>query len=191
MTTATLITTVVSVIALVYIITLYNGLVTLKHQCKKTLANIDVLLKQRHDELPKLVEVCKRYMDFEQATLTQIIEARSRAVQAQESHNIGDMAKAEDAIATGLGQLFALAENYPNLKADKAFQELQSRISELEGDIADRREMYNEAVNNNNVRVKQLPDAIIAALFRFEMFEHLRFKKSELKDVSIKQLFDA
>ena len=90
MTTATLITTVVSVIALVYIITLYNGLVTLKHQCKKTLANIDVLLKQRHDELPKLVEVCKRYMDFEQATLTQIIEARSRAVQAQESHNIGE-----------------------------------------------------------------------------------------------------
>ncbi len=179
----------VVVFAVLYLVMMYNGLVNLKHNVSKHLANIDVLLKQRHDELPKLVETCRQYMTFEQDTLEKVIKARQQVANAQASHDMPALGQAETGLRANLGSLFALAENYPDLKADSAFQSLQTRISALENAIADRREVYNEAVNNNNVRIEQFPDVIIARWFNFKAFDLLQFDKGELTDVDMKSLF--
>lgn len=179
----------VFLITAVYCITLYNGLVELKHAVAKHLANIDVLLRQRHDELPKLVETCKQYMGYEQQTLQQVISARQRVATAQTSGNMKELGKAETGLRRELGHLFALAENYPELKANDTFQHLQQRISGIENAIADRRETYNEAVNNNNVRIEQFPDLILARVFDFKPFQMLEFSEAETADVDVKSLF--
>ena len=176
-------------IVAIYGIMLYNGLVALKHNVAKAWANIDVLLKQRHDELPKLVEVCKQYKQFEQETLQRVIEARSQVQTAREAQNIGALGEAEGALRMGLGRLFAVAEAYPELKANENFMQLQQRITTLENGIADRRELYNDAVNINNVRVEQFPDAVVARLFHFEIKPLLEFSTAEKSDVDLKQLF--
>ncbi len=185
----TIITLGVLVIISVYSISIYNSLVQIKHNVTKAWANIDVLLKQRHDELPKLVETCKQYMQFEQSTLTKVIEARSQVFSARETHNVPALGQAEGALRSALGSLFALAESYPDLKTNQTFQQLQTRISSLENGIADRREFYNESVNVNNVRIEQFPDAIFASLFGFKSAQLLEFTEEEKKDVDVKQLF--
>lgn len=177
------------VVAVVYGVMIYNGLVQVKHAVAKAWANIDVLLKQRHDELPKLVETCKQYKQFEQETLQRVIEARSRVQMARESQDIPALGQAEGALRLELGQLFAVAEAYPELKANENYMQLQSRITALENGIADRRELYNEAVNINNVRIEQFPDAIIADMFRFEAKPLLEFASAEKADVDMKALF--
>ncbi|HOF52445.1 MAG TPA: LemA family protein [Rhodoferax sp.] len=176
-------------VAVVYLVTLYNSLVTVKNGVSKAWANIDVLLKQRHDELPKLVDTCKQYMQHEQATLEKVIAARSQVSAAREAHNVGALGTAEGALRSGLGQLFALAENYPDLKANEQFLHLQSRISGLENAIADRREFYNESVNINNVAIEQFPGVLLARWFSFKAFELLKFAAEELQDVDIGQRF--
>lgn len=176
-------------VAALYAIMLYNGLVALKHGVAKAWANIDVLLKQRHDELPKLVEVCRQYKQFEQDTLRRVIEARSQVHAARETRDIGALGHAESALRKGLGQVFAVAEAYPELRANDNFMQLQQRITSLENGIADRRELYNDAVNINNVRVEQFPDALIARLFAFETKPLLEFSTAEKSDVDLKQLF--
>ena len=177
------------IVNLVYAVVIYNGLVSLKHSISKAWANIDVLLKQRHDELPKLVATCKQYMKYEQETLEQVMQARAAVSSAREQGNIGALGAAEGQLRLGLGNLFALAEAYPDLKANETFQHLQSRISGLENSIADRREFYNESVNNNNVRIEQFPDVMIARLFNFKTGELLEFSDEETSDVDIKSLF--
>src|SRR3970040_213203 len=159
-----------------YAVMLYNNLVQVKHNVSKAWANIDVLLKQRHDELPKLVETCKQYMQFEQETLTKVMEARSKVFTAREQQNIAALGPAEGALRATLGNLFALAEAYPDLKTNQTFQQLQTRISGLENAIADRREFYNESVNVNNVRIEQFPDTLIAGMFHFKQAPLLEFQ---------------
>lgn len=176
-------------VGVVYCVMLYNGLVQIKHNVSKAWANIDVLLKQRHDELPKLVETCKQYMQYEQATLEKVMQARAGVAAAREAHNIPALGQAEGALRAGLGGLFAVAEAYPELKANDTFQHLQQRISGLENAIADRREFYNESVNINNVRIEQFPDVMIARQFNFGAFDLLQFQDEEKQDVDIKQLF--
>ena len=154
-------------VLLIYGITLYNHLVNVKHAVAKAWANIDVLLKQRHDELPKLVEVCKQYKQFEQATLQRVIEARSQVQAARQQQDIPALGQAEGMLRMGLGNIFAVAEAYPELKANEHFMQLQTRITSLENGIADRRELYNEAVNINNVQIEVFPASIIAKLFNF------------------------
>ncbi|MCE2998868.1 MAG: LemA family protein [Betaproteobacteria bacterium] len=187
----TILSLAVVVVVLVYGITIYNALVQIKHNVSKAWANIDVLLKQRHDELPKLVETCKQYMKFEQDTLTRVIEARSKVFTARETQNIPALGQAEGGLRAALGSLFALAEAYPDLKANQTFQQLQTRISALENSIADRREFYNESVNINNVRIDQFPDLIVARLLGFKAAQLLEFSEEERKDVDFKQLFSA
>ena len=177
------------VLALVYGVVIYNGLVQLKHNLAKAWANIDVLLKQRHDELPKLVEVCRQYKQFEQDTLARVTEARARVAQAREARDVAALGAAENLLRGGLGQLFAVAEAYPELKANENFMQLQGRITALENGIADRRELYNESVNINNVRIEQFPDSIIAGMFRFEPKPLLEFASAEKADVDMKALF--
>ena len=173
----------------VYAVVIYNSLVSLKHNVARAWANIDVLLKQRHDEIPKLVEVCKQYMQYEQETLEKVIEARSAVHTARGSTDMKSLGPAESMLRMGLGNLFALAENYPDLKANDSFQHLHSRISGLENSIADRREFYNESVNNNNIRIEQFPDVVIARMFNFGAFDLLEFSDAEKSDVDMKQLF--
>lgn len=180
---------VVLAIVILYAVVLYNGLVALKHAVAKSLANIDVLLKQRHDELPKLVETCKQYMQYEQQTLERVIQARGRVFAAQQAGDVTALGSAENLLRSGLGQLFALAENYPDLKSDETFRQLQQRISGLENAIADRREVYNEAVNNNNVRIEQFPDVLIARRLGFKAFPLLEFSAAETRDVDLAALF--
>src|SRR5258706_4444774 len=137
-------------VAIAYLIMIYNNLVQVKHNVSKAWANIDVLLKQRHDELPKLVETCKQYMKFEQDTLQKVIDARSRVFSARESQDIRALGAAESGLRASVGNLFAVAEQYPDLKTNQTFQQLQGRISGLENAIADRREFSNESANIYN-----------------------------------------
>ena len=182
---------IVLAVVAIYGVMVFNSLVNIKNNVSKAWANIDVLLKQRHDELPKLIDTCKQYMQHEQGTLEKVIQARSRVSDARESHNLGALGVAEGALRSGLGGLFALAESYPDLKANEQFLNLQSRISGLENAIADRREFYNDSVNINNVGIEQFPGLIIARLFGFKAFDLLKFAAEELKDVDIGQRFNA
>jgi LemA protein len=177
------------VVAVVWAVMTYNSLVNLKHAVSKAWSNIDVLLKQRHDELPKLVETCKQYRQFEQATLQQVTEARGRVHEARIRQDIPALGQAESALRVGLGGIFATVEAYPELKTVETFQHLLARITGLENAIADRREFYNESVNVNNVRVEQFPDVVIASFFRFKTFDLLRFSDAEKKDVDVTKLF--
>ncbi|PLX90919.1 MAG: LemA family protein [Desulfuromonas sp.] len=147
-----------------YIITVYNGLVRLKNDSDKSWSNIDVLLKQRYDELPKLIKVCEGYMKHEKATLEAVIKARSMVGQARSEK---DQIEAQNMLTDTLKSLFAVTEQYPELKADTAFRSLGNRISELEDQIADRRELYNEYVNIYNIRIAQFPDVLVATKFNF------------------------
>lgn len=177
------------VVALAYGVVIYNGLVRLKHNVAKAWANIDVLLKQRHDELPKLIEVCKQYRQFESETLARVTEARARVAAAREQHDLPALGAAEGLLRGGLGQIFAVAEAYPELKANEHFMQLQSRITALENGIADRREWYNESVNLHNVRIEQFPDLLLARLFQFPPQPLLEFASVEKADVDVKALF--
>lgn len=173
----------------VYIITIYNGLVSLKHNVSQAWSNIDVLLKQRHDELPKLVETCKQYMGYEQDTLRQVMEARSAAWDAREQGDVEGVGAAESMMRMGLGKLFAVAEDYPELKANETFKHLQARITGLENAIADRREFYNSSVNTLNIRIEQFPDIIVARKLGFKAATLLEFPEEERADVDVKALF--
>jgi len=148
---------------LIYLVLRYNSLVTVKHNVTKALSNIDVLLKQRHEELPKLVATCKQYMQHEQTTLEKVIQARNRVAAANNAGDIAALGVAEGALRQSLGSLFALS--------------------------ADRRELYNEAVTINNARIEQFPDVIIARLLNFPAFKTLNFDVSELSDVNVQALF--
>src|SRR5207249_11597252 len=127
----------------VYFLSIYNGLVALRNQIARAWANIDVLLKQRHDELPKLVATTQGYMQHERAVFDALSAARGALLRA---HTVGERASAENQLTQALGKFFAVAEAYPDLKANASFLQLQSRISEIEGQIADRREFYNDTV---------------------------------------------
>ena len=177
------------VVAAIYVIRIYNGLVALRENVRKAWSNIDVLLTQRHDELPKLVETCKRYMAYEQETLERVMQARSAVFKAQGRGDVAALGAAEQQLREGLGRLFALAENYPDLKADQGFAHLRSRISQLEESIADRRELYNEAVNLNNIRIQTFPDLLVARLFEFRTSSLLEFSEEQKRDVDLGRLF--
>ena len=179
------------VVLIAYVAGIYNGLVNLRENVKVAWANIDVLLKQRHDELPKLVETCKRYMQFEQDTLEKVMRARASVSQASDSGNVAAVGAAEQQLRAGVGRLFAVAENYPQLKSDETFKQLQGRITALEESIADRRELYNDQVNLNNIRVNVFPDVMIAQRFGFLPAHLLEFTSEEKRDVDVGALFSS
>jgi len=154
-----------------YAVSLFNGLVQVKHQVDQAWANIDVLLKQRHDELPKLVDAVQGYMAHERTLLENVTALRARA---QASAGADQRLTAEAALSVGVTKLLAVAENYPQLRANELFVNVQQRISALEQQIAHRREFYNAAVNINNVRMEQFPELLLstaAGLVRRPLFE--------------------
>jgi LemA protein len=168
---------------LVYLITIYNSLVRLRNDIEKAWANIDVLLKQRHDELPKLIETCKGYMQYEQKTLQAVTAARTAFMNA---NTVAEKAQADNFMTGALKSLFAVAENYPELKANNNFMQLQSRISELEEKIADRREFFNDDVNTYNIRIQQLPDVFIAGMMGLQHKDMFKVTEEDRRDVEVK-----
>ena len=170
----------------IYAITIFNGLITLKNDIAKAWANIDILLKQRHDELPKLFDVCKGYMDFERDTLQKITQARSLYSQAV---SLDQKAQADQSMTSALRGFFAVAENYPQLKANDNFMRLQGRITDLESQIADRREFYNDSVNTFNIRIQEMPDAFVASFMN--LTPRPMFKVEEADTADVKMSFGA
>ena len=169
--------------SIAYTIIIYNGLINLKHNIDKTWSNIDVLLKQRYDELPKLVSVCEGYMKHEQTVLENVTKARAQLDNAASGEQVLD---ANNAITSALRSLFAVVENYPDLKADRAFRQLQSRISQLEDQIADRRELYNSSVNLFNIRIEQFPDILVANMMRLASRQLWQIEPEHREDVAIR-----
>ncbi len=168
---------------LVYIVILYNELVRLRNDNDRAWANIDVLLKQRHDEIPNLVETVKGYMQHEQQTLLAVTQARAASMNAA---SIGQKAQADLAMTGALHGLFAVAENYSQLKANENFLKLQSRISELEERIADRREFFNDDVNTYNTRIGQIPEVFVASFMELKPRAMFQVSEEDRKLVEVK-----
>ena len=168
---------------LVYVVMLYNELVRLKNDNDRAWANIDVLLKQRHDEIPNLVETVKGYMQHERETLEAVTQARAASMSAT---TIGEKAQADLMMTGALRGLFAVAENYPQLKANENFLRLQNRISELEEHIADRREFFNDDVNTYNIRIQQLPDVFVAHMLNLQHKDLFKVAEEDRRDVEVK-----
>ncbi len=166
-----------------YAVSIYNGLISLKENIKKSWSNIDVILKQRHDELPKLISVCESYAAFEKGVLDRVMKARENYFRA---NTVAQKAQASGDISAGLKSLFALSENFPELKANENFMQLQGRISHLEESLADRREFYNDSVNNYNIRIQQIPDVIVANILNYRQEEMFEVSEEERKDVDVK-----
>ena len=161
---------------------IYNGLIALKNAIARSWANIDVLLKQRHDELPKLVKTCEGYMQHERAVFDRLSEARGALLRAQ---TVGQRAEAENLLTKALGQVFAVAEAYPDLKANQGFLQLQGRISEIETQIADRREYYNDTVATFNTRLGQIPDKWVAGWLSLVPADLFHAEPADREDVDI------
>ena len=172
----------VSTILILYGVTLYNAFVQMQNDVDKAWSNIDLLLKQRYDELPKLLKVCEGYMQHEQRTLEAVIQARSQLSTARSG---AETLAAQNVLTETLRSLFAVVENYPELKADAGFRQFSNRISELEDQIADRRELYNEYVNIYNIRLDQLPDLVIARLCHFSPRKLWAIDPAHREDVKI------
>ncbi len=164
------------------LIGMYNSLVRLKNDIKKSWANINVLLKQRSDELPKLIASVKGYMKHEKGVLENVTKARTSFMKAK---TMEEKAAASDMLSNALKSLFAVAENYPKLRANENFMQLQSRISGLENEIADRREFYNDAVNTYNIRIHSFPDMIIANMMGLKDQEMFKVSAEDTKDVKV------
>jgi LemA protein len=163
-----------------YVVMIFNGLIGLKNDIDKAWANIDVLLKQRHDELSKLLEVCKGYMNYEHDTLVQVTQARNLYQQAITPNQ---KIAAGQSMGRALQGFFAVAENYPALQADNNFMQLQKRITEIEGQIADRREFYNDSVNSFNTRIEQIPDTFIASFMNLRPRPMFQVQEADKADV--------
>jgi LemA protein len=163
-----------------YIIALHNALVGVRHQVDQAWSNIDVLLKQRHDELPMLIEVVKGHAGYERELVEKVTALRARTGSGTPC---AERLAAEQALSVGIGRLLATAEAYPDLKASASYLELQRRISSLEEQIAHRREYYNAAVNLNNVRMEQFPGRFLAGqagLLRRPLFAAASEERAEM-----------
>lgn len=179
-----------AVLIVFYGISVYNQLVNLKNDVSKNWSNIDVILVQRNNEITKLIDTCKEYMKYEQETLEKVTLARNAHEAATNANDVKALGKAEVDLQQGVRQLFALAEKYPDLKANELFQQLQERISELESMLSDKRIVYNDSVNINNVCVQQFPAVLVAVVFNFKSFDLLTFDAASKQDVDVKKEFD-
>jgi len=170
-----------------YVVSIYNQLVSLRERVDQAKQNIDVLLKQRQDELRKLIDAAKEFMDHEEQVLTQLTEAREAAEQAESP---AEQAAADHQVRQAMLDFEARAEAYPELRSQTNMLQFQERISEIESQIADRREFYNEAVTQNNTRIAQFPYVLVARQFGFEERELFEATAAETADVDVGSAFD-
>ncbi len=159
----------VGIVALLilFVIALYNSLVTARNRVDNAWSQIDVQLKRRHDLIPNLVEVCKGYMKYEQSVLESVTKARQQAVQIS-GGSVPERAQAENILTGALRQLFAVAENYPELKANQNMLALQEELTATENRIAFARQHYNDSVMSYNTQIQQFPANLLASSFGFQ-----------------------
>lgn len=178
-------------LVLLYLISHYNRLVTLRHNVDQAWSNIDVLLKQRHEQIPALVEVCKRYMTHEAEVLSDVTRLRDQAETARASGDTASLSGREQALTASLSGLLARAEAYPDLKTAEAFQQLMARMSELYEALSDRRELYNDAVTINNRRQQQFPEMLLAGPFGFRPRALFEIDQAERANPDVNSLLSA
>lgn len=168
-----------------WIIFVFNGLVSLKNQVLNGWKQIDVQLKRRHDLIPNLVEMVRGVMKFEQQTLTQVIEARNKAISAQ---GVADKAAQENVLTGALKQLFALVENYPNLKSNESVLKLQEELTSTENRISFARQFYNDIATQFNIAQQTFPSNVVAGMLGFkpaELFEVTDASEKEAPKVNL------
>ncbi len=171
------------VVFVLVVIGMYNGLVQLRNAVKNAWAQIDVQLKRRHDLIPNLVETAKGYMQHERGTFEAVTKARNVAAQARESGNVGDTALAEQGLVGALTRFFAVAENYPDLKANQNFLALQEELSSTENKISFARQFYNDSVMRFNNKTEMFPSNIIAGMFNFKAADMFELKDEAEREV--------
>jgi len=158
------------------IISTYNKIVMLKFNVDKAFANIDVILKQRADEIPNLIKVVKKYMNYEQNVLDQLTQLRTKFLNTTD---MNEKIELSNAIDKNIKSVFAVSENYPDLKASNNFMALQGRVSDLENAIADRREFFNESVNMYNIGITEFPNVILAKILGYKEKMLLQISEEE------------
>lgn len=167
---------------IMYVVGIYNNLVALKNDIDRSFSNIDVMLKQRHDELPKLIDTCKGYMQYEQKTLLAVTEARTAYMRATTP---AEKTQADGMVSGALKTLFAVAEKYPDLKANTNFMQLQGRITELEEKIAGQRSRFNDDVNVFNIRIAQIPANFVAGFMGLQPHALFQAPEADREDVKV------
>ncbi len=166
-----------------YFIAIYNGFVSLNARINSSLSDIDVLLKKRYNLIPALIETVKGYKDYESSTLQKIVEARQLGLNAK---SVEEKAKANSILSSALKGFFALAESYPDLKANQNFIQLQKELSQIEEQIANARRYYNAVVRDYNAKIDSFPDLIIAKKFNFTKRDYFELDESE--KLQVKQM---
>lgn len=185
----TLIGLIVIAVIVVYIVFIYNRLVSLRNQFKNGFAQIDVQLQRRHDLIPNLVESAKAYLSHERNTLTEVMEARNNAVSAQkdaagdpaDGGKIQRLGSAENMLSKALANFYAVAENYPELKANETIQQLMEELSSTENRVSFARQAYNDGVMSYNIFREQFPNNIVAGLFAFKPSSQLELESPEAR----------
>lgn len=177
---------VVLVLFVGWIVSMYNQLVSMQNRVDQAKQNIDVLLKQRQDELTKLIDAAKEFMDQEERVLTKLTEAREQAQRAQTPE---EQANADQAVRGAVMDFKARVEDYPELRSQENMMQFQERITDLENQIADRREFYNEAVTNYNTRIEQFPYVILAQQMGYQERELFTATEEETADVDVSAAF--
>jgi LemA protein len=186
-------TTLISIIVIAvvgfYLVYIYNRLVSLRNQFKNGFAQIDVQLQRRHDLIPNLVESAKAYLDHEKSTLTQVMEARNNAVSAQkdaaadpgDGTRIQRLGSAENLLTKAMANFYAVAENYPELKANETIQQLMEELSSTENRVSFARQAYNDGVMSYNIFRESFPNNLVAGLFAFKESSQLQLETPEAR----------
>ena len=169
-------------LAVIYVISIYNGLITTKNRIEEALATIEAHLKKRYDLIPNLVETVKGYASHEKETFAKVIEARNKVMSAV---GFEEMSQSENMLKNTLKSLFALAEAYPELKANANFMELQRELSKTEDDILQSRKYYNAVVKKFNTRIEIFPSSLVASAFKFEKREYYRINEEAGENVKV------
>lgn len=181
--TALIIVIVLVVLILLYLVSTYNNLVSLRNKVKDQWSQIDVVLKNRNDLIPNIVETVKGYAKHEKETLNEVIEARSKMASANTPE---EEMKASGEITQALGKLFALAESYPELKANENFLDLQNKLNEVEEKIRYARQFYNDSVLTYKNKIEMFPSNIVAGMFGFKPEAFFESTEEERKNVEVK-----
>ncbi len=170
-------------LVIIWAVTAYNGLVAMRNGVKNAWAQIDVQLKRRYDLIPNLVETAKGYMKHERETLEAVIQARNMAINA---NGVAEQAKAENMLSGALKSLFALSENYPQLRANENMMQIQEELTATENKIAFARQYYNDSVYRYNTKREVVPSNIIANMFNFKEEELFEAPEEERQNVQVK-----
>jgi len=167
------------VLFVIILIALYNSIVSLRNKVENAWHQIDVQLRKRYDLIPNLVETVKGYAAHEKETLQKVIEARNFGINAE---NVKDQAKAENMITSTLKSLFAVSENYPNLKADQHFSKLMEQLNGIESNIAFARQFYNDIVMQFNTRIQTFPGNMMAGVFKFQSKDYFEIEEPSARE---------